>query len=241
MKSATRVGAGLGLLLVAACLLLPARGSAAVQLNCCTIPQTPRVLDAQHWNYTSNTPLVTKVSDTSISYVPRAGVKPLVLNRCSQHYHCGIENVQACPKEPKETNGGTTSVCLPPRVGDLIEIHTAYHAGPLRTPTPEDLSGCTDGPIVVVGYHTKVVEGSQPPGIPVYFGPSRAEWSGSTTNEDKVPNECKPAVFWSFTLDCSFTVPIDVLRRAFTHPDALRGLQPADRLSHDLTHVEVHR
>jgi hypothetical protein len=238
MKGSNRLAAGLAFVLVAVCFgWRGAAGTAAAQ-NCCTIPQSPRVLTSEHWNYTSNVPLVRRLSDTSISYTPRAGVTPMVLNRCSQHYHCFIENVQACPKE---TNGGSISTCPPPKVGDLIEIHTVYHAGHLVPLPSESTSTCTDPPLVVVGYHATLVPGNVPAGIPVHFGNDLAEWSGSTTNEDQVPAECKAAAFWHFTLGCDFTIPLGALQAAFTHPDPARALQPADRLSNDLTHVVVRR
>jgi hypothetical protein len=221
---------------VLAALCFSLQGAAQTEPGCCKIPQSPRKLLPADYNYTSTVPTVRQgTSNDSIRYSPRAGVE-MTLHRCSQHYHCRIENVQACPFEVGHPGQPVGGACQPPKVGDVVEIHTAYHAGPLRTPTPENLTGCTDGPIVVVGYHATLTATGHP-GIPVYFGPESAEWSGSTTNEDNTPNECKPAVFWSFALGCHFEVGLKALQTAFTHPDAVRALQTGDRVSKDLTHI----
>ena len=234
-----RLGVGLTMLLAAACFCL----QGAAQVPCCKIPQSPRELKSADYNYTSTVPIVVHDTDTSILYTPRAGVAPMKLNRCSQHYHCHIENVQECPTlaEVGASPADESKACSKPKVGDLIEIHTAYHKGPLCTPTPQGLDCCTQEPIVVVGDHATVIAGTTPGGIPVLFGPPAAEWSGSTTNEDNVPNECKPGVFWHFALGCKNTIGLTTLEHALDHPDAARPLQPADRLSHDLTHVVAHK
>jgi hypothetical protein len=239
----TRLSVGLAVVIAACCLCLrgSAQPAAPAESACCKIPQSPRRLTAAEWNWTSTVSAVKRRSADTILYTPREGVKPLLLGRCSQHYHCEIENVQDCPAEiPPPAGGGAE--CGKPKVGTWVEIHTVYHAGPVCNPTPENLDCCTKAPLVVMAYQAKVTAEPILPvrPVPVRFGPESAEWSGSATGPDKppppAPPECKAAAYWSFVLGCGFKVSEGQLDR-FTHPDPARGLQPKDRLSNDLTHV----
>jgi hypothetical protein len=117
-----RLGVGLAVLLAAACCCLQGAAQTAPEV-CCKIPLTPRVLNSANWNYTSTVPLVVRTSDTSILYMPRAGVKPMQLNRCSQHYHCHIENVQECPLEVGGSLANESTPCPKPKVGTLRDPH----------------------------------------------------------------------------------------------------------------------
>src|SRR4051812_39581048 len=129
----------------------------------CDSPQSPRRLERP--NRAAIVPTVSRGPQDSIYYSPREGVR-LVLHACSQHYHCKIENVQACPDQ-HESDGPT---CPPLEDGKWVEIHTAYHAGPaVNPPLPEDLKSCTVGPVVVVGYHAKVTSSQDQPPVPVNF------------------------------------------------------------------------
>jgi hypothetical protein len=216
----------------------PAPQPEPVCAACCYHPQSPRSLTAADWDWTSTTPTVLRNTADSISYQPRAGVK-LVLHRCSQHYHCRIENVQACPGQRGAPAAGESECPANPPVGSWVEIHTVYHNGPVINPTPEGLDRCLPETLVVVGYHAKVTSEAVRPPVPVHFGPPSAEWSGSATNVDPpppAPPDCKAAAYWSFALGCDFKVSEEQLK-AFTHPDGARALQTGNRLSHDLTHV----
>jgi len=215
----------------------PAPGEVCVN---CYHPQSPRRLTAADWNWTSRTPTVSRRTTNSILYSPRAGVPALVLYACSQHYHCRIENLQNCPDQSASTIPDLTQCPEHPPVGSWVEVHTAYHDGPVPNPLPEDLEGCDKTkPLVVVGYHARVTAGGTALPLPVHFGPPSAEWSGSSTNADPAPPEppaCKLAAFWSFTLGCDFRLSQKQLEE-FDHPDRARALQPPDRLSRDLTHI----
>jgi hypothetical protein len=200
---------------------------------CCYHPQSPRRLTAADWNWTSSTPAVRRQGN-SIVFTPHPGVQ-VVLNRCSQHYHCALENDQACPGR-KAAPASSGALCpWPQPIGSWVEIHTAYHDGPACVPTPQHLDCCrTDGPLVVVAHQAKVTSRPLAPPLAVQFGPPAAEWSGSSTSPP--PPECKTAAYWSFTLGCGFEVSQQQLQ-PFNHPEEARALQPPDRLSRDLTHI----
>jgi hypothetical protein len=242
MRNAARSIAGVAVALAAAGFSGHGSAQAAPQTEpvcaaCCYHPQSPRSLTAADWDWTSRVPTVSRHTTDSIDYVPRPGVR-LTLHRCSQHYHCRIENVQACPKQSAAPAEGECP--KDPPVGSWVEIHTVYHQGPALNPLPEPIDRCGPGPLVVVGYHAKVTSAaSRRPPVPQHFGPPSAEWSGSATNVDPpppAPPDCKAAAFWSFALGCDFEVSTEQLR-PFTHPDGARALQPKNRLSHDLTHI----
>jgi hypothetical protein len=234
MRNGARRFTGFALALAAA--LVCGRATAQTA-TCCTRPQSPRSLTEGDWDYTSGVSTVQSHGD-SITYEPRAGVKK-TLHRCSQHYHCHIENVQTCNKESAASAAGESTCPETPPVGSWIEVHTAYHDAPAVIPTPEDLGSCDLKTVVVVGYHAKVTDDpvSVPP-IPVHFGPPAAEWTGSSTGPDVPPlPECKVAAFWHFTLGCDFKLSQRQLVKEFHHADEARGLQPPNRLSKDLTHI----
>jgi hypothetical protein len=203
-------------------------GLASAQPAACPNPQSPRSLKTGDWYQTSSRATVTPRSDGSILFSPRPGAT-LVLQPCSQHYHCEVENVQACGDQ-HGASGDLCPVSLPDR--SWVEIHTAYHAGEAVDPLPEDLESCTAGPVVVVGYHARVTSAPASLPIPLHFGPPAAEWWGSSTNAN--PPECKNPAFWHFALGCNFTISRQQLEH-FTHPDTARPLQTS--LSHDLTHI----
>lgn len=210
----------------------PVPKTAAVCPTCCENPQSPRRLTSADWDRTGG-PTVSQRTQDSIFYSPREGAR-LVLHACSQHYHCKIENVQACPDQ----HGSNGSTCPALQDRNWVEIHTAYHAGPAVYPLPEDLSRCTVGPVVVVGYHARVTSSPAQRPLPIHFGPPAAEWWGSSTNNIEPPSGCKDPAFWHFALGCDFTVSRTQLRDEFHHPETARPLQAPNRLSHDLTHIE---
>lgn len=220
----------------------PAAQTEPVCAACCYHPQSPRSLTAADWNQTSRVLTVWRHSADSISYSPRVGVPTQVLHVCSQHYHCGIENVQACPGQsaPPATRG---SACpAKPAVGSWVEVHTAYYDGPVLNYPPRNLDECKKSRtvVVVVGYHAMVTEDPTGSPVPVHFGPPAAEWWGSATSADDppppAPPECKVAAFWSFALGCDFKVSLRQLE-PLNPPDGTRVLQPSNRLSRDLTHI----
>lgn len=241
MRHATRVLARLFLVLAAAGVCgrgaaQPAPQPAPAPATCPTCPygnpQSPRSLTAADWKWTTGTPAVRRRDADSIVYSPRVGVD-LTLHRCAQHYHCRIENVQGCPAE-HEPRAPEAACPREPPVDSWVEIHTVYHQGPLRVPTPQELDLCTEQPLVVVAHHAQVTRDTTPLPL-VHFGPPSAEWSGSSTNPE--PPDCKPAAYWAFALGCGFRVSQKQLFDGFDHPEEPRPLQTGDRLSSDLTHV----
>jgi hypothetical protein len=230
-----------------------ARPAAKAGANCggCPNCQSPRKLE----NATSApASFVSPGPDdgTILYHVGGTGkMAPKTLHRCSQHYHCWIENLQPlCPGQTATENGGPPKCPDRPPVNSWVEIHTAYapKLGTACQGNYETTKCCEtdphdpDAPIVVLGYHAKVTAGGTPGPVPTYWGQpvpgpvpavwgaTADEWSGSTTGPNSSPNECKPAAQWSFALGCDFTVSEGQLA-LFTHPEPARGLQPADRLS----------
>jgi hypothetical protein len=166
----------------------------------------------------------------TIEYVRSPGSTPVVLRKCSEHYHYPIENPQGCRGElPPRGTPGT----LPP-ANDWVEVHAAYSSDPPEVCIDTESTKCCLGETVVVRAFTAKVtaEGSDEP-IAEPSGRPLFEWSGSTTGPDKVLNECKPPALWSFRLRCDFTVSLAQLR-TFRHPEAARGLQTGTRISRDL-------
>ncbi len=199
--------------------------------------QSPRRLEK--YDATSKTSTIRKGPADTLVYTPRGGT-PVTLQRCGQHYHCWIENLQpTCAGQHATPEGGPAAGCpkLPP-AGSWVEIHTVYSKEVAHDGCdPETLDCCKAGPFVVKGYHAKVTEGGKPEPVPVLWGVPAAEWSGSNTGPDNPPGSCKPIhAQWDFKLGCGFTVSLGQLG-GFHHQDQARGLQPPDRLSHDLTHV----
>jgi hypothetical protein len=219
----------------------PAPQTESVCAACCYHPQSPRSLTATDWNQTSRIPTVSQISANSIRYKPRADVS-LTLNVCSQHYHCGIENVQACPRQSAAPAVRGSACPAKLTVGSWVEIHTAYYDGPVLNHPPRSLDECKKSRTVVVvtGYHAMVTEDPTGSPVPLHFGPPAAEWWGSATNADNppppAPPECKVAAFWSFALGCDFKVSLRQLE-PLNPPDGTRVLQPSNRLSRDLTHI----
>jgi hypothetical protein len=208
----------------------------------CSNPQSPRNLDIKShpslYFLTSNNSIVSDATPESLVYLPRSGGPGQKLLRCGQHYHHPSENRQGCPGEtappPPCTGSGEPG---PVKPGDWIEVHTVYAAKVKSGDCdPETLQCCEEGPFLVRAFEAKVTRGGRggaivpPPGRPL------AEWSGSTTGREKEPCECKPAALWSFRLGCGFRVSEEQLK-AFHHHDPARSLQPADRVSRDLTLV----
>lgn len=220
--------------LIATALSLPA---AAQESQCCT-PQSPRVIDRQAtpspYNGTYSTSIVAEQTDPNvIAYLARAGVTSQTLSRCGQHYHFPIETPQGCPGEIPATDEAAEK----PKPGQWVEFHTVY-ATKVRPSgcDPETLDCCEAGPFVVRAFAAKVTAGGMPGPILLPTGRPLAEWTGSTTGKEAVPNECKPEANWSFRLGCDFTVS-EAQLSLFRHVDPARPLQPADRLSRDLTLV----
>ncbi len=225
--------------LLAAALAAFGMSLAAAEGPTCPSPQSPRNITRQSrpspYFLTSNNSIVSDATPESLVYLPRTGGPGLKLMRCGQHYHYPIENHQGCPSAPhKGTVSGETG---PVKPGDWIEIHTVYAAKVKNGGCdPETLECCEEGPFLVRAFEAKVTADGHggpivpPPGLPL------AEWTGSTTGREEKPGECKPEAFWSFRLGCGFQVSEEQLK-AFHHYDPARPLQPADRLSRDLTLV----
>ncbi len=202
--------------------------------------QSPRRLE--RWNFEGLPSRVAKGdTENTIVFTPKDGA-PVTLTRCSQHYHCWIENLQPnCSGQRATERGGPPGECpvdpakLP--AGSWVEIHTAYSKTP-TTPCnkPESLDCCVGDPVVVMGYHARVQADTKPAPTPVDWGLPAAEWSGSNTGPDN--GGCKTTrAWWRFSLGCESQITRGQLKE-FTHPDRARGLQPPARLSHDLTRVD---
>jgi hypothetical protein len=188
--------------------------------------------------------------DATILYTS-GGNAPVPLVRCSQHYHCRIENPQGmgCPTQ---TGPGPEICPLLPPVDSWVEVHTVYAPQVTRDcqGNYESTDCCGGDPKVVLAYQAKVTAGVPTGPVPVYWGPvpgplpvfwgsNAAEWSGSTTGPPKPtdpPNGCKPAALWSFALACNFTLSQRQFA-LFRHPEPARGVQPPDRLSDDLRRI----
>jgi len=234
------------------CLRGSAQPAAKAATTCggCTNCQSPRVLPVSLPPASASIVEPGPVDDTI--YYTSGGTGRVPLHRCSQHYHCRIENQQLACNGQTPGPGPTTCPSQAP-INSWVEIHTVY--------APQVTTGCggnyesTDccggDPKVVLAYQARVTAPSSPGPVPVYWGsPVRgpapvfwgstaAEWSGSTTGPEKPPTEpngCKPAALWSFALGCNFTISQDQLA-LFRHPEPARGLQPPSRLSHDLRRI----
>ncbi len=227
--------------LLAVALVLSGLPLAAAEGPTCSNPQSPRNIDLKSrpspYFLTANNSIVSDATPESLVYLPRSGGPAQKLMRCGQHYHFPIENRQGCQGEPASLKGTGSCETRPVRPGDWIEIHTVY-AAKVKSGgcDPETLECCEEGPFLVRAFEAKVTKDGRggaivpPPGRPL------AEWSGSTTGCEKEPGECKPAALWSFRLGCSFRVSEEQVK-AFHHHDPARPLQPADRVSRDLTLV----
>jgi hypothetical protein len=239
MRNGARSFTFLAVSLAAALVCGQAAAQTAPSETCCTRPQSPRSLTDADWDFTSAVSTVQQ-NGASVFYEPRAGDRK-TLHICSQHYHCRIENVQTCNKESAAPAAGESACPAQPPVGSWVEVHTAYHDAPAVIPTPQGLGSCDLKTVVVVGYHAQVTaDPFTVPSIPVHFGPPAAEWTGSSTGADVPPlPECKVAAFWHFTLGCGFKLSQRLLTAELDHPEEARGLQPANRLSKDLTHIVV--
>jgi len=224
---------------VGAVLLLALAAPGAAQQPSCPNPQSPRNLDPAAvpsvYDQTSRQSIVEWLPPaTSVQYRARPGCAPQILQLCGQHYHAPIENTQGCQGEPKEPGKAGGEV----KPGDRVEIHTVYasRVHPFSGCDPVTLDCCEAGPFVVLAYSATVTAGGQAEPIVPPTGRPLAEWSGSTTNADRYPGECKPPAQWSFRLGCDFKVS-EAQLKPLKHPDPARGLQPCNRLSRDLTRV----
>jgi hypothetical protein len=224
----------LGAVVVLSALAVPV----AAQAPACSIPQSPRNISKgspSPYNGTYRTSIVELTKDPDVLvYKPRAGVTSHTLYRCGQHYHFPIETPQGCSGEiPPKGQAGAK-----PKPGQWVEVHTVYAANKEHPDIcdPETLNCCTKPPFLVRAFSAKVTAGGLPGPIPPPTGRPLAEWSGSTTGADSVPPACKPAAEWSFRLSCDFTVSEGQLS-LFRLVDPARPVQPANRLSRDLTQV----
>lgn len=215
-------------------LILAVSAQGSDNATTCSIPQSPRRIDratrpSPFDGGVSHNSIVKVLTPESIEYAPRAGGPAQTLQRCGQHYHLPIETPQGCKDEVTPSPEA--------KAGSRVEVHTVY-AFKVRTDgcDPETLGCCEAGPFLVRAFSARVTATGPdepivpPPGYPL------AEWSGSTTNADKEPGECKPAAQWSFRLGCDFVVSEAQLRR-FKHADPARAVQEAPRVSKDLTLV----
>jgi hypothetical protein len=160
--------------------------------------------------------------------------KGQLLHRCSQHFHCRIENFQGCEGQSVSPIPGPHE-CPAPPAGSWVEVHTAYAAqagcvGPVS-------KCCLAPPFVVLGYHAKVAPEGAPGRLPVIRDGPFAEWLGSTTGtgSEEGGDPCKPEAEWSFTLGCDFSVTAGQLG---PHGEGARPLQ--ERVSRDLKYVRQH-
>jgi hypothetical protein len=221
-----------------AVLLLALVAPGAAQQPSCPNPQSPRDLNPRThpslYDQTSRQSIAEWLPPAdSVQYRARPGCAPQRLLRCGQHYHYPIENTQGCPGEAPRA--GTAGGEVKP--GDRVEVHTVF-SSKVRSGNcdPVTLDCCEEGPFLVLAWSATVTAGGQAVPIVPPTGRPLAEWSGSTTNADQVPGECKPAAQWSFRLGCGFRVSEAQLKE-LKHPDPARGLQPCNRLSRDLTRV----
>jgi hypothetical protein len=221
----------LAVVLLCSALLASARAAGPTCTN-----QSPRLLHPQTlppYDATSSTSFVVSIGPDSIVYKPRSGGTTQTLYRCGQHYHYPTETPQGCRGELPPTGEPGTR----PAPGQWVEVHTVYAAKVRHEGCdPETLDCCLEAPFLVRAFGAKVTAGGTAGPILVPTGRPLAEWSGSTTSPDKVPDECKPAAQWSFRLDCGFTLS-EAQLKTFHHVDKARGLQTGSRLSKDLTLV----
>jgi hypothetical protein len=223
-------------------LLLALSIPAAAQQPNCPNPQSPRDLNPATvplpYDLTSRQSIVDWVPPAKeVQYRARRDCAPQTLHYCGQHFHAPVENLQGCKGEPK-IRLTTDEVAKEVKPGDLVEIHTVYAAKvrPFADCDPVTLSCCEEGPFLVIAYSATVTAGGKEEPIVAPNARPYAEWSGSTTNDDNKPGECKPPAQWSFRMGCDFTVSEGQLK-ALQHPDPARPLQACNRLSRDLTRV----
>jgi hypothetical protein len=207
----------------------------------CSNPQSPRNVDPKShpppYFLSSNNSIVSDATPESLVYLPRSGGPAQKLLRCGQHYHFPIENHQGCQGETASHKGAASTEAGPVKPGDWIEIHTVYAAKvKSKDCDPETLDCCEEGPFLVRAFEAKVTQDGHGGAIVPPSGRPLAEWTGSTTGRENQPGECKPEALWSFRLGCDFRVSEEQLKE-FHHYDPARPLQPADRLSRDLTLV----
>jgi hypothetical protein len=209
---------------------------AAAQQPACPNPQSPRNLDPRvHGIYdqTTTRSIVTWTSPAqSIQYFARPGCIGQALLRCSEHYHYPVENTQGC--------SGELAKSLKPEVdpGDRVEIHLAFSPRVGTGCDRRTLNCCEGEPKVVLAYSATVRAGGNPttPIAPPQGG-QLAEWSGSATDPDNPPGECKAPAQWSFHLGCGFPITQAQLN-LLGSPKPARDPQPCNRLSRDLTKVQ---
>lgn len=211
----------------------------------CPVPQSPRDINPKPFPGVYNGTPPSRPDSVVTDIVGAATIKyqGQTLHRCDQHYHVPVENTQGCQGEKTGTPPPKGEV---PPEGQWIEVHTVYAAE--VNPKPECADGldhalecCAKPPIVVRGFSAKVAPdgGNVPPGTPIIppLGRPLAEWSGSNTGPDKVPNECKPiAAQWSSLLNCGIEVTQSQLR-VYPYAHGAREVQSGDRVSKDLTLV----
>lgn len=219
--------------ILVACLAALALALPSYSQSKCDIPQSPRRVWPQ--DQESKTSTVERGPNESIYYTPRAGGERQQLFLCGQHYHCYVENHQRCLDVPEPTRKARCPEH--PSPGDWIEVHTVY-AAEVASPCddPEGLTCCLKQPFLVRAYQANVTAGGVEP-LPDPWNLPLIQWSGSTTGPDRHRNECKPAAQWSFTPGCELKVSKELLESRFHHPHGVRGLQPENRLSKDLTLV----
>jgi hypothetical protein len=229
MSGNDQLRTGLAIFMLGCALCLQGSAQQAQTAGAFCLNQSPRRLI--NYNTRLDRPTVTG-DDQVLTYTPPGG-KPVVLQRCGQHYHCRIENWQpeCLGQEAREL--GRPPLCAQPSEDSWVEIHTVYAPRNRGQGCDKETLNCCEGlPVVVKAFHAKVRPGGTPVPIPVLWEQPSAEWSGSNTGPDDFPGDCKPVpARWSFTLGCNFTVTWAQLG-LFHHPEPARGIQPS--VSNDL-------
>src|ERR1700680_4249157 len=136
----------------------PATAKAAAKCSGCDNCQSPRDLSAA---MPDPRPSIVRPgpNDATIYYRP----EPQALRRCSQHYHCSLENRQPCNSRSAVATQPLSN-CKAPSAGDWVEVHTVYapRLGDRCNGNYESTDCCEGDPKVVLAYHAKVTSETQP-------------------------------------------------------------------------------
>ena len=211
------------------------------------VNQSPRQIV---FDQTRQTPPAQGVDYNFTSTIPLVNVDPPnpeviqyqahTLQRCDQHYHYPVENIQGCSTDTKGTQPAETKKNEPgppPPLGQWIEMHTVYAAeisttGECASGLDHDLRCCLKPPFVVLAFHAKVETKDFLPPRPT----DSVEWSGSRTGKDDSTGCRELPAFWHFALSCQATLTQGYLEHIGA-PHYARAAQSPNRVSTDLTFV----